>query len=92
MERETFALYVLDTSAKACADGVQKLRYNCHRSHSFASKGSRRRRAKGTVKMGSCCPSCVILTIREDQYAVEFWKTHVGHDVEPRHEIAGKCY
>lgn len=104
MQRETLAMYTLETAPKVLRDGTTKRYYNCHRSYSHKSqaKDERAMKSMGSNKIGKACPSRLEVTESKRDgitlISTKFWKTHCGHsidigritlDKDTRAEIAG---
>eukprot|EP00102_Acyrthosiphon_pisum_P018959 XP_016656169.1 PREDICTED: uncharacterized protein LOC100573502 isoform X2 [Acyrthosiphon pisum] len=61
----------------------------CHRTGNFQSRstGLRKIKIQGTNKIGSTCPSSMIVLTKEDgTVCVEFCSTHFGHNMN-----LGRC-
>jgi hypothetical protein len=71
----------------------KNLRFICHRSGYFTSKGSGKRSMKisGTCKINGFCPASMTVKIKDSgQVKVIFQKSHVGHKNEPKHVLLTK--
>lgn len=64
------------------------LSFQCHRSGSYKTKGSNKRRLKevGSCKINAFCPSAITVKIFENNVVcASYLATHIGHTNEPEH-------
>lgn len=82
IEKENHCKYIA-----ACGRKQNSERYICHRSGEFKSKskGLRSLKKQGSKKIGSYCPSKIIVRKYGDMCDVTFVKTHIGHENELCH-------
>lgn len=82
IEKENNCRYVASCGRR---DKVE--RYICHRSGEFKSKskGLRSLKRQGSKKIGSYCPSKMIVYKVGEMCDVKFVKTHIGHENEVYH-------
>ncbi|GFY69109.1 d-ribitol-5-phosphate cytidylyltransferase [Trichonephila inaurata madagascariensis] len=81
--------YTLRVSEKVLRSGVAKSHLICHRSGNRKSEstGQRRMKKAGSSKIGTVCPSVmeVSRSLSDGKVNVIFWKTHIGHEADPKH-------
>ncbi|GFQ86500.1 d-ribitol-5-phosphate cytidylyltransferase [Trichonephila clavata] len=89
MEETSGHKYVSPSSEKILQTGEGKTYFFCHRSGVSKTDitGEKPSRRPVSIKIGKECPSSmeVARSLSEGTVKVTFWKTHVGHKLEPKY-------
>ncbi|RZF44220.1 hypothetical protein LSTR_LSTR003860 [Laodelphax striatellus] len=84
MESETVAKYVQNQAPRVNKDGSKVTYFICHRNGYYRPKGKNIRRMKvyGSNKIGSHCPSAIVVKETSYKITARFYKTHIGHSMD----------
>ncbi|XP_039286046.1 uncharacterized protein LOC111058654 [Nilaparvata lugens] len=84
MESETVAKYVQNQAPRTNKDGSKVTYFICHRNGFYKPKGKNIRRMKlyGSNKIGSHCPSAIVVKETSYKITARFYKTHIGHSMD----------
>lgn len=88
MEANSRSRFIQKTGKFSTKDNNKTvIKYFCHRSGNFFSKGKglRHLKTQGSNKMNSFCPASLKIEIGKDKCKVIFINKHVGHEIDLGH-------
>lgn len=87
LEISTQAKFVKQRGNFSTNDNRTIIKYVCHRSGNYISKGKNLRHLKtqGSNKINGFCPACIKVEIKNNKYQVSLINQHVGHQHDLGH-------